>query len=51
MGSMEAENKFDKLSASRILDELYNRAKVESDGKVHIRNIKDGYVRETIEKN
>ena len=40
----------EELSASRILSELYNKAKTENDGKVHIREIKNGHVGKTIEK-
>jgi hypothetical protein len=40
----------EKLSASRILSELYDKAKAENDGKVHIREIEDGHVGEMIEK-
>lgn len=40
----------EELSASRILNELYEKAKTENDGKVHIREIKNGHVGETIEK-
>lgn len=29
----------DELSVNRILGELYNKAKAENDGKVHIREI------------
>lgn len=41
---------FEELSASRILSELYNKAKTENDEKVHIREIKNGHVGKTIEK-
>ena len=40
----------EELSATRILRELYDKAKTENDGKVHIRDIKNGHVGETIEK-
>lgn len=40
----------DELSASRILSELYDKAKNENDRKVHIREIKDGQVGEIIER-
>lgn len=40
----------EKLSAIRILNELYDKAKTENDGKVHIRDIKDGHIGETIER-
>lgn len=38
------------LSAGKILSELYDKAKIENDGKVHIREIKNGHVGEMIEK-
>lgn len=38
-----------ELSASRILSELYDKAKTQNDGKVHIREIKDGHVGDIIE--
>lgn len=40
----------EELSAGRILSELYDKAKAENDGKVHIREIKNGHVGKTIEK-
>lgn len=40
----------DELSAGRILSELYDKAKIENDRKVHIREIKNGHVGEMIEK-
>lgn len=40
----------DELSVNRILNELYGKAKTENDGKVHIREIKNGHIGETIEK-
>jgi hypothetical protein len=40
----------EELSASRILSELYDKTKIENDGKVHIREIKNGHVGEMIEK-
>lgn len=40
----------EELSAIRILNELYDKAKTENDGKVHIRDIKDGHIGETIER-
>lgn len=39
----------EELSVNRILGELYDKAKAENDGKVHIREIKDGHVGDTIE--
>ena len=33
-----------ELAASRILNELYGKAKIENDGKVHVREIKDGHI-------
>lgn len=39
----------DELSVNRILGELYDKAKAENDGKVHIREIEDGHVGDTIE--
>lgn len=39
----------EELSATKILRELYDQAKFENDGKVHIRAIKNGHVRETVE--
>lgn len=38
------------LPAGKILSELYDKAKIENDGKVHIREIKNGHVGEMIEK-
>lgn len=40
----------EELSANRILSELYDKAKAENDRKVHIREIKNGHVGETIER-
>ena len=40
----------EELSAGRILSELYDKAIIENDGKVHIREIKNGHVGEMIEK-
>lgn len=40
----------EELSAGRILSELYDKAKTENYGKVHIREIKNGHVEKTIEK-
>ena len=40
----------EELSVNRILGELYDKAKAENDGKVHIREIKNGHVGEMIEK-
>ena len=39
----------EELSVNRILGELYDKAKAENDGKVHIREIEDGHVGDTIE--
>lgn len=39
----------DELSVNRILGELYNKAKAENDGKVHIREIEDGHVGDIID--
>lgn len=39
----------DELSVNRILGELYDKAKAENDGKVHIREIEDGHIGDTIE--
>lgn len=39
----------EELSATKILRELYDQAKFENDGKVHIRAIKNGHVGETVE--
>lgn len=38
----------DELSVNRILGELYDKAKAENDGKVHIRKIEDGHVGDII---
>lgn len=40
----------EEFSATRILKELYDKAKTENNGKVHIRKIKNGHVGETIER-
>lgn len=39
----------EELSVNRILGELYDKAKTENDGKVHIREIEDRHVGDTIE--
>ena len=39
----------EELSVNRILGELYDKAKAENDGKVHIREIEDGHIGDTIE--
>lgn len=39
----------EELSVNRILGELYDKAKTENDGKVHIREIEDGHIGDTIE--
>lgn len=39
----------EELSVNRILGELYDKAKAENDGKVHIREIEDGHIGYTIE--
>ena len=49
-GINENREQVEELSAGRILSELYNKAKTENDGKVHIREIKNGHIGETIEK-
>lgn len=40
----------EELSAIRILKELHDKAKTENDGKVHVREIKNGHVGEIIKK-
>lgn len=40
----------EEFSANRILNELYEKAKVENDGKAHIREIKNGHIGKTIER-
>ena len=37
------------LELAGILGELYDKAKAENDGKVHIREIEDGHIGDTIE--
>ena len=41
--------RIEELSATSILRELYDKAKFENDGKVHIREIKNGHVGGSIE--
>lgn len=41
--------KIDELSAFRILCELREKSQKDTDGKVHIREIKDGHIGETVE--
>lgn len=43
-------NTIDEISAMRILRELREKALKENDGKVHVREIKNGHVGGTIEK-
>lgn len=38
----------EELSVNRILNELYDKSKAENDRKVHIREIEDGHVGDTI---
>lgn len=42
--------KIDELSAFRILCELREKAQKDTDGKVHIREIKNGHVGDIIER-
>lgn len=44
------ENNIDEISAMRILRELREKSLKENDGKVHIREIRNGHVGSTIEK-
>ena len=39
-----------ELQAMRILRELYEKAQKETDSKVHIREIRDGHIGDTIER-
>lgn len=39
----------DKITAFRLLKELNEKAKRDNDGKVHIRNIENGHIAETIQ--
>ena len=43
-------SKIDEVTAYRLLNELYQKSKKENNGKVNIREVKDGHIRETIEK-
>ena len=43
-------NVIDEISAMRILRELREKSIKENDGKVHIREIRNGHVVRTIEK-
>lgn len=40
----------EELSVHRILSELYDKAKIENDGAIHIREIKDGHIGNIIER-
>lgn len=49
-GIHENKKQVEELSVTRILNELYDKAKSDKDGKVHIRKIKNGHIGETIER-
>lgn len=48
-GTHRNKNNIEELSAMRILRELRGNALKENDGKVHIREIRNGHVGRTIE--
>lgn len=49
-GIQSNDTKVEELSVIRILRELYEKSRKENDGKVHVREINDGYIGRTIEK-
>ena len=49
-GIQSNDTRVEELSVIRILRELHEKSRKENDGKVHVREIKDGDIGRTIEK-